>query len=71
MNKNVRIESLTVNKVRFHNDAIQNMERLIEDNKRYLRIIEISNIILFDEILKRFLRSLKSVTNLMSLILDY
>ena len=57
--------------MRFHNDAIQNMERLIEDNKRYLRIIEISNIILFDEILKRFLRSLKSVTNLMSLILDY
>lgn len=44
---NVKVESLSINKILFRYDSFRNLIRIIENNLRDIRFLEISNTLLF------------------------
>lgn len=43
----VKVESLSINKILFRYDSFKNLIKTIEENYRHIRFLEISNTLLF------------------------
>ncbi|CAD8119315.1 unnamed protein product [Paramecium sonneborni] len=68
---NVKVESISINKILFRQDSFQNLLTTIQDNYRNIKFLEISNTCLFQDQLADLLNSIKLIKNLIVLILDY
>lgn len=44
---NIKVESLSLNKILFRYDSFRNLINTIEENYRHIRFLEISNTLLF------------------------
>ncbi|CAD8124625.1 unnamed protein product [Paramecium sonneborni] len=69
--ENVKVESLSINKILFREDSFLNLLYTIELNIRHIRFLEISNTLLFQEQLIQLLLQISNIKNLIVLILDY
>ncbi|CAD8092654.1 unnamed protein product [Paramecium primaurelia] len=68
---NIKIESLSINKILFRYDSFRNLIRIIQENFRNIRFLEISNTLLFQEQLIELFKTIKLIKNLNVFILDY
>ncbi|CAD8101612.1 unnamed protein product [Paramecium primaurelia] len=67
----VKVQSLSINKILFRYDSFKNLIKTIEENYRHIRFLEISNTLLFQEQLIELFSSIKLIKNLIVIILDY
>ncbi|CAD8123044.1 unnamed protein product [Paramecium sonneborni] len=69
--ENVKVESLSINKILFREDSFSNLLLTIKQNIRHIKFLEISNTLLFQEQLIELLSQISEIKNLSVIILDY
>lgn len=68
---NVKVESLSINKIQFRKDTFINLLSVVELNRKSLKILEISNTFLSNNQLLQLLQSLRVADHLVALFIDY